>query len=52
MQFGRAQYEEHSCEIILNLDQWFRICRLKLFLFLDGCGGNTVQQSEPLEQFW
>ena len=27
--FGSGPYEEHFCEIILNLDQWFRRCRLK-----------------------
>ena len=28
--FGRRHYEEHSCEVILNLDKWFRRrCRLK-----------------------
>ena len=30
--FGRGYYEEQFCEIILNLDQWFRRCRLKDFL--------------------
>ena len=31
--FGRGYYEEQFCEIILNLDQWFRNrCRLKDFL--------------------
>ena len=31
--FGRGHYEGHFCEIILNLDQWFRRgCRLKYFL--------------------
>ena len=31
--FGKGHYEEHFCEIILNLDQWFRRrCRLKYFL--------------------
>ena len=31
--FGRRCHEEHFCEVILNLDQWFRIrCRLKVFL--------------------
>ena len=24
MQFGRGHYEEHFCEIILNLGQWLR----------------------------
>ena len=33
--FGRGQYEEQFCEIILNLDQWFRRgFNLKIFLFL------------------
>ena len=27
--FGRRYYEEQFCEIILNLDQWFRRCHLK-----------------------
>ena len=26
--FGKRHYGEHSCEVILNLDQWFR-CGLK-----------------------
>ena len=31
--FYRGYYEEQFCEIILNLDQWFRSrCRLKKFL--------------------
>ena len=31
--FSRGYYEEHLCEIILKLDQWFkRRCRLKDFL--------------------
>ena len=29
---GRGHHEEHFCEIILNLDQWFRRCHLKVFL--------------------
>ena len=30
--FGRGHHEEHLCEIILNLDQWFRRrCHLKTF---------------------
>ena len=28
--FSRGHYEEHFCESILNLDQWFR-CGLKYF---------------------
>ena len=35
--FGRGHYGEHSCEIILNLDQWFRRrCRLKKKFMHDG----------------
>ena len=31
--FGKGLYEEHLCEIILNLDQWFlRKCHLNTFL--------------------
>ena len=31
--FGRRHHEEQFCEIILNLDEWFRRrCRLKIFL--------------------
>ena len=26
---GRGHYKEHFCEIILNLDKWFRRCNLK-----------------------
>ena len=28
--FGRSLYEEYFYEIILNLDQWFRKCHLKI----------------------
>ena len=31
---GRVHHEEQFCDIILNLDQWFRRCHLKTFLFL------------------
>ena len=31
--FGRRHHEEQSCELILNLDQWFRSkCCFKVFL--------------------
>ena len=30
--FSRGHYEEQFCEIIFNLRQWFRRCRLKIFL--------------------
>ena len=33
LNFGRRYHEEQFCEIILNLDQWFRRkCSLKVFL--------------------
>ena len=30
--FGRGLYDEHFCEIILNLDQWFSRYYFKIFL--------------------
>ena len=42
---GRRHHEEQSCEIILNLDQWFRRkCRLKVFLIWRS-SSPFVQQS-------
>ena len=46
--FGRRYYEEQFCEIILNLDQWFRRrCRLKIFLIWSS-GGPFVQPSRTI----
>ena len=45
--FGRGHQEEHFCEIILNLDQWFRRCCLKIFLILSS-GDPFVQRSETI----
>ena len=43
--FGRRHHEEKFCEIILNLDQWFkRRCCLKIFLIWSS-GGSFVQRS-------
>ena len=43
--FGRRYYEEQFCEIILNLDQWFRRkCHLKVFLIWIS-GSPFVQRS-------
>ena len=43
--FGKGYYEEQFCEIILNLDQWFRRrCLLKIVLIWS-FGGPFVQQS-------
>ena len=37
--FSRGYYEEQFCEIILNLDQWFRRrCLLKIFLIWSSAG--------------
>ena len=49
---GRGYYEEQFCEIILNLDHWFRRkCRLKVF-FIWSSGSPFVQGSQPFVQFW
>ena len=30
---GQGHYQEHFCEVVLNLDQWFsRRCHFKIFL--------------------
>ena len=43
--FGREYQEKQFCDIILNLDRWFkRICLLKIFLNWSS-GGPFVQQS-------
>ena len=43
--FGGMYHEEQFCEIILNLDQWFRRkCRLKVFLIWIS-GSPFVQRS-------
>ena len=43
--FGRRHCEEQFCEIIMNLDQWFkRRSRLKIFLIWSS-GGPFVQRS-------
>ena len=46
--FGRGHYEKQFCEIILNLDQWFRRkCLLKIFLILSS-GGPFVQLGKAI----
>ena len=45
---GRGHYGEHSCKIILNLDQWFRRCPLKKKLKTDE--DLTIAHLEPLAQ--
>ena len=42
--FDKGHYEVQFCEIILNLDQWFRSrCLLKIFLIWSS-GGHFVQR--------
>ena len=42
---GRRHHESQSCEIILNLDQWFgRKCHLKVFLIWSS-GRHFVQRN-------
>ena len=45
--FGRRHHEEQFCEMVLNLDQWFRRCRLKIFLIWS-YGGPFAQRSRPI----
>ena len=46
--FGRGCYKEQFCEIILNLDQWFRRrCLLKIFLIWSS-GSHFVQRSKTI----
>ena len=42
--FGRRHHEEQFCKKKLNLDQWLRKRRLKIFLIWSS-GGTFVQQS-------
>ena len=42
--FGRGYHKEQFCEIILNLDQFFRRCSLKIFL-TQSSGGPFVHWS-------
>ena len=44
VQFGRRHHEEQFCKTILNLDQWSRRCRLKIFLIWSS-GSPFVKQS-------
>ena len=45
--FCRRHHEKQFCEIILNLDQWFRRCRLKIFLIWSS-GSPFVQWSDTI----
>ena len=46
--FGRGNNEEHFCEIIFNLNQWFWRFLLKVFL----SGALLFGRAEPFVQFW
>ena len=49
--FGRRHHKEQFCEIILNLDLWFRrICCLKVFLIWSS-GSPFVSQADALCNF-
>ena len=49
--FDRRHHEEQFCEIILNLDQWFRReCCLKVFLICSS-GSPFVQRSGTICAF-
>ena len=48
--FG-ANREEQFCEIILNLDHWFRRCHLKDFLSR-ALAALMFGGAEPFMQFW
>ena len=52
VQFGSGYYEQESCEIILNLDKWFRRrFRLKDFLSW-ALAALLFSGAEPFMQFW
>ena len=49
--FGRLHYEEHFCEFILNLAQWFRR-RSRLKDFLSGAlAALLFSGAKPFMQF-
>ena len=48
--FGRGYQEELFCEIILNLDQWFRRCHLK-DLLSGALAALLFSGAEPFVQF-
>ena len=42
--FGRGQYEEHFIENILNWDQWFKRCCLKIILIYSSCAALFIAE--------
>ena len=49
--FSRSHQEEQFCEIILNLDQWFRRCRLKIFPISRALEAHLISGAELFVQF-
>ena len=49
--FGRGNNEEHFCEIIFNLNQWFWRCLLKDFLS-GALLALLFGGAKPFVQFW
>ena len=50
--FERGYHGVHLCEVILNLDQWFRRrCILKIFLILSS-GGPSLQWNGTICAIW
>ena len=49
--FYRGHYQEHFCEIILNLNQWFKRCHLKDFLSR-ALVALMLSGAELFVQFW
>ena len=47
---GRRHHEEHFYEVILNFDQWYRRCRLGIFL-IRSSGCPFAQWSEAICAF-
>ena len=48
--YARGHYEEHFCEIISNLDQWFR-CHLTDFL-PRALAAIRLSRAEPFLKIW
>ena len=48
--FGRGYHEKQFCELIMNLDQWFRRCCLKCFLS-GALVARLFSGAEPFMQF-
>ena len=49
--FGSVQHKEQFCEVILNLNQWFRRCHLKTFLIKSSGGPFCLLERNHLCNF-